>query len=540
MHRNFTILIFIPLFLAASLVGVPAHETASGKDLCGPRGVKHAPLVCSHRTSLPLDGEIGTPRGSNIDPVYDKMPYFQYVSRDFDIPIEVNERVWAEVESLQRGPRHVRTVLERGAYYLPMMRQALFEVGCPTDMAYLAMVESNFSPTARSVMDAAGMWQFMASTGEKYGLEITDWIDERLDVEKSSRAAGTFLLDLYDRFGSWPLVLASYNAGPGSVSSAIRRKNTKDFWKLCGTKVFKPETEFFVPKFYGALLVGKYPARFGITKLAIPAEIEYETIKVPPMTDVFVVSKISGANYERLVNLNAQYLYECSPPWPGGWPMRVPASVAEGLEQKIKALEKNRRNAFIRHMVTRGDTLGRIAHRYRMNPRVILQANGYKSWRDIKKGAEIVVPLRKKGPSPVVAREPSVKKENGRYKVRYTIGEGDTMGKIAKTAEVKLEDLYKWNNLKREDLIFPGQTLVIFCTGRGAASKVSSMGEKNRRKNIFATPPSQRIIFHTIKPGESLSHVAHKYNVSLKELVNWNKISDPDRIQVGQRIKIYR
>ncbi len=520
-------------YLIFSAMPAPAGEHSENSA-----GTKYIPLISSDNPALPV-GKSTAPvtRGKVTS---GKMPHFEYRSPDFDIPVEVNDLVWEQVESFQRGPRHVRTVLERGSYYMSSMRNSLFEVGCPRDMVFLAMIESNFSPTARSVMDAAGLWQFIPSTAKNYGLKSTEWIDERLDIVKSSLAAGQYLLELYDRFGDWPAALAAYNAGPGTINKAMKRKGTKNFWKIARTDLLKPETKAYVPRFYAALLVGKYPERFGIKDLKKPVLVEYGHVQAPPLTDIFVIAKLSGAPYEQLVNLNAQYLYECTPPSRGKWPVRVPAQFSGGLQAKLDSIEKEKRNAFLRHRVKRGQSLTGIARHYRMNPKVVLQANGLNSRRDVRAGITLIIPLRKKGPAPMIKREPNIKKVDGKYCIHYIVGEGDTLWKIAYAAGVTLSDLCSWNNIDRNNPIHPGQSLVIYCRDYKRARALSKRGNTNRSKNIFARPPSPRVIYHTIRPGESLSRVAARYNVTVKELTRWNKISNPNKISVGQRIKIYR
>jgi len=525
------------LFLAclAVVARVPGAQARSGKV-----GAKHEPLISSEQGSIPLPSpDIGkaAKRASHLP---DPIPRFEYISPDFDIPIIVNEHVWREIISLQHGSRHVRTVLERRAYYEPLLKQGLFNTGCPRDMIYLAMVESNFSPTARSVMNAAGMWQLMPVIAEKYGLKNTDWIDERLDLVKSSEAAGKYIMELYERFEDWPLVFAAYNSGPTNISKLLRSYDTTDFWELADIECLRAETRQFVPKVYAAMLVGKFPERFGITGLNLPEKMQYTTVKAPPLTDIYVISKISGAPYQLMANLNAQYLYETTPPWPGGWTIRVPTEYAEGLQEKLDALVKEKRNRFISYRVGERESLASVARRFRVNERVILQANGLNSWRQVEPGKRIKIPVRKMGPTPLVTREPEIKKEDGKYSIRYVVGRGDSLWMLARTIGVSVGEVGEWNDMEKDETIYPGQNLVLYCPDYSTALELSRRSQKNRKENLFSMRPVPKTVYHVVKPGESLSHVAAKYNVTVKQLAEWNGLSDPNRVRAGLKLKIFR
>lgn len=194
-----------------------------------------------------------------------------------DVPLVLNMQVEKWMNYFQGSGRKYFTLwLARSSRYVPMMKQILRENGLPEGLIYLSMIESGFRPYAYSRARAVGPWQFMKFTGERYGLKVTYWIDERMDPEKSTIAAAQHLKDLYDEFNHWYLAAAGYNAGSGKINRAIHRYGTEDFWEMSQKKhrYLKPETKNYVPKLLAASLLASDPAKYGFT------DIEYQEPKI--------------------------------------------------------------------------------------------------------------------------------------------------------------------------------------------------------------------------------------------------------------------
>jgi hypothetical protein len=186
----------------------------------------------------------------------------------FDVPVQVNKEVRAYLVYFSKDRKEViRRQLARSQHYLPMIKIIFQEYGLPEDLAYLAMVESGFNPKAYSPAGACGLWQFIKPTGLRYGLVIDNYVDERLDPEKSTRAAAKYLLDLYKRFGSWYLAAASYNCGEGRVQQELRKSNNQNFWDLSANKRLPNETRNYVPQMIAAIIIAKNPEKFGFNSL---------------------------------------------------------------------------------------------------------------------------------------------------------------------------------------------------------------------------------------------------------------------------------
>jgi membrane-bound lytic murein transglycosylase D len=215
-----------------------------------------------------------------------------------DLPVQWDARVVRYLEFFKDDPRG-RQVLaiwtRRQGRYRELVRRTLRKKGLPEDLLWLAMIESTFDPTARSVAGAMGLWQFMPDTGRAYGLSIDRWADQRLNPEAATEAAADFLADLHRRFGSWELAIAAYNMGYWGVAGSIRKYNTNDFWVLSRLEAGIPwETTLYVPKILAAAIIGRNPHVFGLDDLPVDPALEGEPIDVPPGTSLAVVAQAVG------------------------------------------------------------------------------------------------------------------------------------------------------------------------------------------------------------------------------------------------------
>ena len=260
--------------------------------------------------------------------------------------------------------------MSRSGRYLAMIREVFRNHGLPTDLAFTAMIESGFNPRAVSRVGAKGLWQFMASTGRRYGLRVDRWVDERLDPEKSTVAAAAYLRDLHRQFGSWALAQAAYNAGEMKVSRAIRLTGSSDFWDLKRTKYLRRETREFVPAIHAATIIGRDPDQYGF-EVGGDAGDDTERVSVPPSTDLRRLSTGAGLSLQMLRTLNPTLVRGITPPGTR-WEIRIPAGTREGV---LAALAPRRppakagaprRAAAVReiHVVRPEETVSSIAKRY--------------------------------------------------------------------------------------------------------------------------------------------------------------------------------
>lgn len=261
----------------------------------------------------------------------------------FDLPVTYNRPVSKWVNYFQtKGQRWFREWLERSSRYLPFIQKELRDEGMPTDLAFMVMIESGFSANAVSTASAVGPWQFIATTGNRYGLNKNWWLDERKDVEKSTKAAIRYMKDLYQEFGSWYLVAASYNMGENGLRRQIKKYQTKDYWSLIKKNALPDETQEYVPKILAAMLISKAPNLYGFRALERRETLEYDTVAVPGGVDLDDLADRLGITHKSLKDLNAELILGYVPRQIDKHSIRVPKGskfmVAEFISEKNQSL----------------------------------------------------------------------------------------------------------------------------------------------------------------------------------------------------------
>jgi membrane-bound lytic murein transglycosylase D len=268
-----------------------------------------------------------------------KTPRFQTGSVIFDLPVTYNRRVSYWISYFQaNGKTWFRDWLERSSRYMPFIQKDLKNAGLPQDLAFMVMIESGFEPNAISHADAVGPWQFIQPTGERYGLHVKPWLDERRDLRKSTLAAIRYLKDLHQEFGSWYLVAASYNMGESGLRKQIARYGSKDFWTLSRVGALPKETIDYVPKILAAMMIAKAPNLYGFSDLAKFDTYEYDVVMAPGGTDLKELAEQLGVTEKSLKDMNAELIRGYVPSTVDRFPIRVPRGsvtvVAEFFKDK--------------------------------------------------------------------------------------------------------------------------------------------------------------------------------------------------------------
>ena len=398
----------------------------------------------------------------------------------YDIPVEMNDAVVAYIRFFQTDAReHFSKWLTRSTRYIPMMRKVLEREGLPLDTVYLAMIESGFSAYAYSFAKAAGPWQFVVGTSRRYGLLTDFWVDERRDPYKSTIAASKYLKELKARFhGDWYLAWAGYNAGEGKISRAIRKEKTTDFWRMMGRgRTLRAETKHYVPKLIAAALIAKHPERFGF-HVDYDQPRDFEEVRVPDATDLHVVAKAAGIAFEELRDLNPELRRFCTPP--GGYTLRLPQAKRESFLAEYEKLDAKDRLSFTEHRVEKGEPLGKIARAYGVTEAAILRTNGIRSYRQIKPGRMLVIPMAGASRGMLAGSQLEDRRARGRMQLRaappdpapaakrvpgtlYTVKAGDTLWTIAAKFSTTVDKLRKLNGLsgRRARALQVGQTIAV-------------------------------------------------------------------------------
>lgn len=335
-----------------------------------------------------------TPKGSTYNYGNDSIYMARLQALPTIMQMSYNQIVKRCIERYIRSPKQVASMIGMGeSYYFPIFEASLAKYNIPLELKYLPVIESGLNPKAYSRAGAAGLWQFIISTGRAYKLEISSLVDERCDPVKSSDAAARFLRDLYKIYGDWNLVIAAYNCGPGNVAKAIRYANgATDYWKIY--PYLPRETRSYVPIFIAANYIMNYYSLHNICPATSKHHIVTDTLMINRRVHLKQVGDVLSIPMTEMRELNPQYFYDIIPGNSKPYSLVLPlpkvleyidnsdsiyAYKKELVAQKIKAKPTQFGNGhMIRYKVKRGDTLGGIAHKYHV------KVSQIKRWNRIK------------------------------------------------------------------------------------------------------------------------------------------------------------
>ncbi len=332
-----------------------------------------------------------------VDPSIREVVEEDLASTKYDIPIVLNEKVLQSLDFwLSKGKRIFHDGLLRSGRYRDMIQRIFREESLPLDVMYLAQVESLFKTNAVSRARARGIWQFGRGTALRYGLKINNYVDERSDPEKSTRAAAKYLVDLYGMFNDWDLVFAAYNWGEGKVQRLIDRSGKDNFWELMDLRRnFPRETKNHIPLIQASIILARNPEKYGFPRDLDPP-LNYDKIVVSKAVDLRAAAKLLGISLDELRELNPSLRGLSTPANYPNFELKVPAGVDSDVGLKIAALPevkfKPPAELSGRYKVQPGDTLGGIALRYHTTAAAIQAANDIKSPKSLRAGMWLHVP----------------------------------------------------------------------------------------------------------------------------------------------------
>jgi membrane-bound lytic murein transglycosylase D len=389
-----------------------------------------------------------------------------------EIPLVMNADIEKEIRSFQTVERgfFLRSY-QRSGMYLPVIDQRLQEAGLPKELAWLPLVESGFQINALSRARALGLWQFIPSTGYKYSLKRDRWVDQRMDLEKSTKAAIAYLNELHEIFGDWLTVLAAYNCGEGRVLRVISKQHINyldRFWDLY--RQLPTETARYVPRFLATLHIIKNPKKYGMDLSENPDEpIPYEIAKTEKCMRLQDIASHLEISQEILASLNSELRLKMTPE--GEYHLKVPVGMGEKYACIADQIEKwepprPKTNRVVFHHVKKGETIGKIAARYGVSTRGILAANKMSSKQVLRAGRSIRIPVNESqtvsGGDAKTSAMKKGKKETASVAVviKYKVKKGDTLSSIAARYNVGIGDIKENNNIKG-DKLFIGQVIKI-------------------------------------------------------------------------------
>lgn len=261
----------------------------------------------------------------------------------------------------------------------------------PKEIVVLPILESGYSPVAVSRMQAVGTWQIIAPTAKSLGLTINQWIDERRDVRKSTAAALTHLQFLYDYYGHWDFALAAYNGGSPRVSKAIEKNKTRDYWTLVEKNAFRPETNSYVPQFAALAVIYFNRDLFGFTEPEPESEpFEGITLEYPVRLDE--LARIAGTDKGTVQRMNPEITGTITPPDRDHYTVRLPVGSADRIMGRENELYRYKVSRIARHLVRKGESVGKIAKSYGVDPGAIIYLNGMSKPYYLRAGKEIYIP----------------------------------------------------------------------------------------------------------------------------------------------------
>jgi len=315
------------------------------------------------------------------------------------IPLVMNKHVQLEIDQFtkHREKKFFIESYKRSGKYRPQIVKALKEAGMPVELSWLPLIESGFKVNALSRARALGLWQFIPSTGYKFGLKRDKYIDERIDPVKSTQAAIEYLKELHQIFGDWSTVLAAYNCGEGQVLRVIRSQNINyldNFWDLY--ERLPRETARYVPRFMAALFIINNPEKYGLDAMAVDDPLEYETLTVSKQIHLRNIAREIDVDEKILRELNPELRYHILPQ--EQYPLKVPPGKSEVLLANLDNIPISYppQPAYVYHRIRPGESLSTIARRYHSSVGKIMRANNLRrssfivAGRDTTKGNNVV------------------------------------------------------------------------------------------------------------------------------------------------------
>ena len=463
-----------------------------------------------------------------------------------DMPIDCTPAVLRSIRFLTTDARKSMAIwLSRAATYAPMILGVLEEEGLPRDLAYLPTIESGYNPLAISRAQAVGMWQFISDTARIFGLRNDDWVDERRDPEKSTRAAARYLKFLYERQGDWRLALASYNWGRLNVDRAMAKAGTRNFWELTVPR----DTRNYIPLFMAVAVIARSPETFGFRDIAPGPPWHYDPVPLSSPVDLRVVANCAGVSYETLRGLNPALKWSVTPP-SERYVLRLPPGAGDRFLKQFAALPAERRSVWHGYRVKSRETLTSIAARHGISPEALAEANGLKPRQRLKKGQRILVPLLVDRTTDAVASAPAPPPQPRaegtpskpqvqpaaaqglpvRRPMTYVVRRGDTLFRIARAHGVSVKQLCAWNRLSSKARLYPGRRLTIW--------RELQAGDRPQVRRA-AGEPSGRLKHYTVRRGDTLFHISQKHGVEVDQILTWNDLADASAIRPGDRLKIW-
>ncbi|MBF0555504.1 MAG: transglycosylase SLT domain-containing protein [Nitrospirae bacterium] len=342
--------------------------------------------------------------------------------------------------------------LVKGSKYLPVMKKILKQNNLPEELVYLPLIESGYNNLAKSAAQAAGPWQFIPGTARDYNLKVNYWVDERQDPIKSTYAASKYLKFLYEKFGTWDLALAAYNAGEVKIEKAMKMANTDSYWSLITTGLIAKETKLFVPRFIAAKEIAIEPERYGFNDIEYETPLEYDIVAVKPPATIDFIAKASGTSTAKIRELNPELKQWCIPPDVSKYRLRVPQGTKDDFRLIYENTPEHQRYLLDNYRVRKGDSLRRISNRLHIPQDILCEINGKSLNTKLREGTFVFLPpsgIQHRDLTQKEVKQKNVKYHDAKHKdIRYQVAK--LKHQNAKHKDVKHQDT-KHKNIRHHD-----------------------------------------------------------------------------------------
>lgn len=450
--------------------------------------------------------------GKTIAPLND---LWDVITQDFGLQYNADQkRIAVQKKWFETHPRYLERVSKRAEPFLYLVVHQLKQADMPMELALLPVVESAYDPFAYSQGRAAGMWQFISGTGDRFGLQQDWWYDGRRDVLASTKAAIAYLKYLHHMFhGDWLKALAAYNSGEGRVMRAVaynkRRGRDTSFWSLRLPR----ETRAYVPRLLALAEILKSPVgRNHFKPVANAPRLAKVTVK--DQLDLSVAAELAGISVKKLHALNPGFNRWATSP-DSAQTLLLPIDKADAFKTKLANLPPKKRLRWARHKVKRGDSLLKISHIYDTSVASLRRANHIKG-NLIRVGQDLMVPLSDQA---LAEGRPTHAVSSRKAAISHEVHSGESLWTIAHQYRVSIHDLARWNDMKATDPLRVNRKITIWLDG-----------EKGSGIN--------RNVHYKVRPGDSLSTIAQRFKVSVKDLLKWNQLDPSHYLQPGQVLKL--
>ncbi len=433
------------------------------------------------------------------------------------IPMVMNKHIQAEITLFTKGNEKKFFIesYKRSGMYRQHIVEELKEAGLPVELSWLPLIESGFKVNALSKARALGLWQFIPSTGYKFGLKRDIFIDERMDPFKATEAAIAYLKELHSIFGDWSTVLASYNCGEGRVLRVIRSQNVNyldNFWDLY--ERLPRETARYVPRFLAVLHIIKDMEKYGFNPTDLDQPLEYETITVTKQARLKDIAEQIGLSEKTMKQLNPELRYNILPR--NEYPLKVPRGKGDILLANLDNIPVSSppRSAYVKHRVRPGEALSTIARKYRTSMSKIARANNIYKRNYIVAGTILKIPQK----GTIIPKPQIYNKSKYGQPTTHVVKSGDSLWIIARRYGTTTKKIQETNNLSSTKLHI---------------RQVLKIPERNIEKASGTSLGT-----YTVKRGDSPFTIAKLHNMPLERFLRVNRLTPRSKIYPGQKLYI--